>query len=105
MAFTTSNVQTSYCPPLKIILGDWSGLAGDPAGTIGIGGRYVGSLWFKNDSTSAVTSETGTGTFPNLATSQVFPAVEWDGNVPGNLTIQNQDNVGTGSFLIFTRGG
>lgn len=93
MAFSTSNVQVGYMPPLKIMIGDWSGSAGDAAGTISIGGRYVGSLWFKNDSTSV-----------NPNTSQIFPNVEWDGNVPGNLTIQNQDNVGTGSFLIFTRG-
>ena len=92
MAFTTSNVQVSYSPPLKMMLGDWSGAVGDSAGTISIGGRYVGSLWFKNDPS---------GTNP---TTQFFPVVNWDGNVPGTLTIQNTDNVGTGSFIIFTRG-
>lgn len=93
MAFSTSNVQVSYMPPLKMMIGDWSGAAGDTAGTISIGGRYVGSLWFKNDTTSA-----------NQQTSQIFPKVEWDGNVPGTLTIENQDNVTTGSFIILTRG-
>jgi hypothetical protein len=92
MAFTTSNIQVGYLPPLKVVLGDWSGLYGDAAGTLSIGGRYIGSLWFRNDPSSS-----------NL-TSQIFPVVNWDGNVPGNLTIQNQDNVGTGSFIIFTRG-
>lgn len=93
MAFTTSNIQISYSPPMKITMGDWSGAYGDSAGTLQIGGRYLGSLWFKND-------PTGT----NQNTNQIFPAVEWDGNVPGNLTIQNQDAVGTGSFIIFSRG-
>ena len=93
MAFSTSNIQSSYAPPLKIVIGDWSGSAGDAPGTLSIGGRYVGSLWFKNDSTTV-----------NQNTNQVFPAVNWDGNVPGTLTIQNLDNVGTGSFIIFTRG-
>jgi hypothetical protein len=92
MAFSTSNIQVGYMPPLKMMVGDWSGSAGDAAGTLSVGGRYVGSLWFKNDTTSV-----------NL-TSQVFPKVEWDGNVPGTLTIENQDNVTTGSFIVFTRG-
>ena len=92
MAFSTSNIQAGYSPPLKLVIGDWSGAYGDAAGTLSIGGRYVGSLWFKNDPT---------GTNP---TTQIFPVVNWDGNVPGTLTIQNQDAVGTGSFIIFTRG-
>lgn len=93
MAFSTSNVQVSYAPPLKLFIGDWAGAAGDAAGTLSIGGRYVGSLWFKNDTTSA-----------NATSTQIFPKVEWDGNVPGTLTIENQDNVTTGSFIVFTRG-
>lgn len=93
MAFSTSNVQVCYAPPMKIMVGDWSGAIGDSAGTISIGGRYLGSLWFKNDSTTT-----------NNLTTQFFPVVNWDGNVPGTLTIQNTDNVGTGSFIIFTRG-
>ena len=92
MAFSTSNVQAAYLFPLKITLGDWSGAAGDATGTFKIAGQYVGSLWFKND-------PSGTN-----ATSEIFPKVEWDGNNPGTLTIENQDNVGTGSFIIFSRG-
>lgn len=93
MAFSTSNIQVAYAPPLKVMVGDWSGASGDAAGTLSIGGRYVGSLWFKNDSTTT-----------NQFTSQIFPVVNWDGNVPGTLTVQNQDTVGTGSFIVFTRG-
>lgn len=78
---------------LRVIHGDWSGAAGDAAGTITIGGRFVGSLWFKNDTTAV-----------NQNSQQVFPAVNWDGNVPGVLTVQNQDNVTSGSFLVFSLG-
>lgn len=78
---------------LRVTYGDWSGATGDAAGTLSIGGRYIGSLWFKNDSTTV-----------NANTAQIFPAVDWDGNVPGTLTVQNVDNVGTGSFLVFSLG-
>ena len=78
---------------LRVMHGDWSGLAGDAAGTITVGGRFLGSLWFKNDSSSV-----------NQNTSQIFPDVDWDGNTPGTLTVQNQDNVTTGSFLVFSLG-
>lgn len=93
MAFSTSNVQVCYAPPLKILLGDWSGAVGDAAGSVSIAGQFVGSIWFKNDSTSV-----------NQNTSQIFPKVEWNGSNPGTITVENQDNVTTGSFLIFTRG-
>jgi hypothetical protein len=94
MAFLATVRGAGYMgPALRVSYGDWSGLAGDAAGTITCPGRFVGSLWFKNDSTSV-----------NQTTSQIFPKVEWDGNVPGNLTIENQDNVTTGSFLIFSLG-
>jgi hypothetical protein len=78
---------------LVAVYGDWSGASGDAAGTMSIGGRLVGSLWFKNDKTTV-----------NQQTAQVFPAVDWDGNIPGTLTIQNQDDVTTGSFILFTLG-
>ncbi len=94
MAFSTSNIQVSYSPPLKIMFGDWSGNVGDAAGTISVGGNYIGSLWFKNDAATSA----------NAAATQIFPVVQWNGLIPGALTIQNTDNVGTGSFIIFTRG-
>ncbi len=96
MAFSaTVRGKTFFGGPggLVAVYGDWSGAIGDAAGTLSIGGRLVGSLWFKNDSTTV-----------NQTTSQIFPAVQWDGNIPGNLTIQNQDNVTTGSFIVFTLG-
>lgn len=85
---------------MRAVYGDWSGVAGDAAGTITFAGRYIGSLWFQNDSTTATT-----GPATNVNATQVFPSVQWDGNAnPGTLTIQNQANVGTGSFIIFSLG-
>jgi hypothetical protein len=81
-------------PGLRVTYGDWSGAAGDAAGTISVAGRYLGSLWFKNDTTAV-----------NANTSQIFPVVNWDASVaPGNLTVQNQDNVTNGSFILFSLG-
>lgn len=94
MAFSATVRGAAYMgPSLRVSYGDWSGAAGDAAGSVTVPGRYVGSLWFKNDTTTA-----------NANTSQIFPSVQWDGNVPGTLTVQNQDNVTTGSFLIFSLG-
>lgn len=92
MAFSATVRGQSYQGQLRIVYGDWSGVVGDSAGTLSVGGRYMGSLWFKNDPS---------GTNP---TTQFFPVVSWDGNVPGNLTVNNTDNVGVGSFLIFSLG-
>lgn len=94
MAFSATVRGSAYMGPMmRLTYGDWSGASGDTAGTITMAGRYLGSLWFKNDTTSV-----------NANTSQVFPKVNWDGNVPGTLTVQNQDDVTTGSFIIFSLG-
>ena len=95
MAFSTTVRNIAYIGSgLRVTIGDWSGATGDAAGTISVAGRYIGSLWFKNDTTSV-----------NQNSQQVFPAVNWDGNAsPGNLTVQNQDNVTNGSFLLFSIG-
>jgi len=94
MAFSATVRGGAYMGPgFRVTYGDWSGAAGDAAGTLTVGGRYLGSLWFKNDTTSV-----------NASSSQIFPTVQSDGNVPAALTIQNQDNVTTGSFLVFSLG-
>lgn len=95
MAFSTTvqGVGPTGAGPLRVTYGIWSGAAGDAGGTISFAGQYMGSLWFKNDS----------GTV-NRNTSQVFPDVDWDGLNPGTLTVQNQDNVTSGSFIIFSLG-
>lgn len=90
MAFSATIRGQGYNGQLRTYYGQWSGSAGDAAGTISVGGYYLGSLWFRNDSSQP--------------TSQIFPKVEWDQNVPGTLTIENQDNVTNGGFIIFTIG-
>ena len=94
MAFSATVRGSAYFGAnLRLTYGDWSGAVGDTAGTLSVGGRIIGSLWFKNDSTSV-----------NAGTTQIFPTVQWDGLIPGTLTIQNQDNVTNGSFLLFSLG-
>lgn len=94
MAFSATVRGSAYMGPgLRIIYGDWSGASGDAAGSVSIGGRYLGSLWFKNDTSSV-----------NANTSQIFPVVQWNASIPGTLTVQNQDDVTTGNFIMFTIG-
>lgn len=94
MAFSATVRGSAYMGAgLRVTYGDWSGLAGDAAGTITTAGSYIGSLWFKNDTTSV-----------NASSSQIFPSVQSDGNVPSALTVQNQDNVTTGRFIVFSLG-
>lgn len=94
MAFSSTVRGSVYMGPgLRVIYGEWSGASGDTSGSVSIGGRYLGSLWFKNDTTSA-----------NANTTQIFPTVQWNASVPGTLTVQNQDDVTTGNFIVFTLG-
>lgn len=95
MAFSATVRGSAYMgAALRVTYGDWAGAAGDTAGSITVAGRFLGSLWFKNDTTSV-----------NQQSNQVFPAVNWDGLVaPGTLTVQNQDNVTNGSFMLFSLG-
>lgn len=92
MAFTTSTVtSTPIGGNVRIITGLWSGSAGDAAGTFTFGGALIGSLWFDNDA--------------NTQSNQIFPAVS--NSVSGNittLTVQNQDNITNGTFIIFAGG-
>lgn len=93
MAFSaTVRNSASLGPSLKMTVGDWSGLAGDAAGTIDVSGGYVvGALFFKMDTQGN--------------TSQVFPntGVSVSGSVT-TITVQNQDNVTTGRFIIIHGG-
>ncbi len=94
MAFSATVRGSAYMGPgMRVIYGDWAGASGDTAGSVSIGGKYLGSLWFKNDSTTT-----------NANTDQIFPSVQWNGSIPGTLTVQNQDDVGTGNFIVFTLG-
>lgn len=72
---------------MSMTFGDWSGSAGDAAGTISVsGGKVWGALFWKQDGDN---------------TSQIFPRV--DSSTSGavtTLTVQNQDNVVNGTFII-----
>lgn len=51
MAFTTSNVKTDTSGGNLVLLGEWSGAAGDASGTITLkGGRVYSALFQDQDS-------------------------------------------------------
>lgn len=88
MAFLATVKGQAYLGPMfKVTFGDWSGASGDAPGTIVVSGPHVwGALFFQLDA----------------ASSQVFPSVSE--SVSGSvttLTIQNQDDVTAGRFIIF----
>lgn len=89
MAFSAAVKASAHLGPgLKMTVGTWSGIAGDAAGTITVSGAHVwGALFFKMD---------------NDNTSQVFPkfSVATSGSTT-TITVQNQDNVTTGRFVIY----
>lgn len=92
MAFSATILgQGGVYPGFRIITGSWSGAAGDAAGTVSFGGAFQGSLWFDNDA--------------NTNSNQIFPAVSSSssGNI-STITVQNQDNVTNGTFIIFALG-
>lgn len=93
MAFTTTvRTQVYPGPGVRMVIGDWSGSAGDASGTIALGGGYPMMCVFQK--------------FDSLDGSyQIIPRVEV--SVSGGIctfTIENQDNVTTGRFLIVTSG-
>lgn len=94
MAFSAtvrSIVRLGGSAGVQMTLGDWSGNAGDAAGTINVAGQKVwGAMFWKQDGDN---------------TSQVFPRVDSSYSSPvTTLTIQNQDNVVTGTFFILHGG-
>ena len=92
MAFSATVRHTAYMGEgIKVTVGDWSGAAGDAAGTITIGGPYIiGYGFYKFDGDN---------------TSQIFPRVDvTTSGFTATLTIQNQDNVVTGRFFVLSIG-
>jgi hypothetical protein len=93
MAFSATVRNTApLSPGLKMTVGDWSGSAGDAAGTLDVSGGYVvGALFFKMDAQGN--------------TSQIFPNVGLSTTASvTTITVQNQDNVTTGRFIIIHGG-
>lgn len=93
MAFSTT-VRNQIYPGagVRMVIGDWTGAAGDTAGTIALGGGYPQMCIFQKFD-------------PIDLTYQIIPRVEV--SVSGGIctfTIENQDNVTTGRFFIVTSG-
>lgn len=87
MAFSATVRNTQYWGPGRTsYTGDWSGSAGDAAGTMTIGGVVVQAVFqkFTADSTYQI--------IPKV-TSTISAGIT-------TLTIENQDNVTTGYFTI-----
>lgn len=87
MAFAATVFNTQYLGPSKTVLsGTWSGVSGDAAGSMSIGGIVTSARFEKFDSDN---------TFQGLArcSSSVSSGIT-------TLTINNQDNVTTGYFTI-----
>lgn len=87
MAFTATVTGVRYLGPASSTLfGTWSGSAGDAAGTLAIGGTVLSARFEKFDSDN---------------TTQIAPRIS--SSVANNittLTINNQDNVTNGYFVI-----
>lgn len=77
---------------LKVTYGDWTGAAGDAAGTVSVSGGYPLLVVFQKfdalDNTYAIIPRVGVSVSGSIAT----------------LTIENQDNVTTGRFFIVHAG-
>lgn len=73
---------------IKVTYGDWSGNAGDAAGTVSVSGGYPLMAVFQKvdalDNTFQVIPRVGVSVSGSICT----------------LTVENQDNVTTGRFLI-----
>jgi hypothetical protein len=94
MAFSaTIRTQAYLGPGLRKLYGDWTGSAGDAAGTMTIYGNIPkgGIIFQKFDALDA--------------TNQILPRVECSYSAGiTTITVENQDNVTQGSFEILCMG-
>lgn len=89
MAFSTSNVQTGRIfGGVNTYIGDWSGSAGDAAGTITLGGGRVYLAHFESQDASGGPVEL------------VPCSVSVNGTGVITLTVNNHDSVTLGRFFI-----
>jgi hypothetical protein len=88
MAFSyTIQSQTYEGPVVRKIYGTWSGLYGDTAGTIQVGGTVRHAIFQKSD--------------PLDLTYEIVPRVEVSTtNGISTITVENQDNVVNGIFEL-----
>lgn len=92
MALSTTIRGQGYMGSLRFVYGDWTGSAGDAAGTLALGGGYpVMAIFQKFDALDN--------------TFEIIPRVEVSvSSGITTFTIENQDNVTTGRFFIVHSG-
>ena len=91
MAFSATVRGTSYLgPALRCTWGDWSGVAGGAAGSVTVPGRVQACIFQKYDADD---------------TSEILTrvTVSQSGFV-STITVENQDDVTTGRFIVFSLG-
>lgn len=87
MAFSTSNVQTAMLSSaVKVYCGDWSGTAGDAAGTITLNGGRVYLAHFRSEDTTGPQEEPDTSVSVSGSTL--------------TMSVYNHQTVVNGRFLI-----
>ena len=89
MAFSTSNVKKSIFGNMKVLVGNWSGAAGDATGTVQVEGGQVYLANFDPQSSSGPTMAR-TGASPAGTTGVV------------TLTVYNQATVTSGTFIVIS---
>ena len=93
MAFATTNVKKSIFGNMKVLVGNWSGLAGDAPGTVQVEGGQVYLAYFN-------------ALVPNAST-QVPAQIGIESAVSGTtgvvtVTVYNQGLVTAGTFIIIS---
>lgn len=90
MAFSATIRGARYLGPSGVqLFGDWTGTAGDAAGTMTVGGQVQNAVFQKFDAIDQ--------------TYQIIPRIETSFSSTTNLTtitIENQDTVTAGKFII-----
>jgi hypothetical protein len=89
MAFATTNVKRDYAGVLKITHGQWSGVAGDSDGSIGVEGGIVYAALFTSQDSSG-----GQIMWPVRVTTSTTGSVT-------TVTVKNTADVTNGRFIIW----
>ena len=89
MAFSTSNVKKSFFGNMKVLVGNWSGAAGDAPGTVQVEGGQVYLANFQPQTSSG----------PTMV--EIFSAPSGTAGVV-TLTVGNQGTVSNGTFIIIS---
>ena len=90
MAFATANVRKESAGSLNVLVGDWTGVVGDTAGTVTVGGARVYEAHFYDQSAST-------------PVSVPFPVSMTVSGTLTTVTVNYSKTVNTGRFIIFYR--